>query len=40
MHDKYGEINIYMSPFIRPATVKRYMVEDVSKVNNEKMIKP
>lgn len=36
MHDKYGEINIYMLPFIRPATVKRYMVEDVSKVNNEK----
>ena len=29
-------INIYMLPFIRPATVKRYMVEDVSKVNNEK----
>ena len=36
MYDKYGEINIYMLPFIRPATVKRYMVEDVSKVNNEK----
>ena len=36
MHDKYGEINIYMLPFIRPATVKRYMVEEVSKVNNEK----